>query len=289
MFRRHGPCIALCLCFFLVGIVIGGCLIGSLPLPNRIHLIVMPNHSVHVSPEVGDQINWVAYGPKTPPPTITFSSITGRPCQEKDPANTCLFNSSRTGVFIYQCGGSADCDPGVGPSTTTGTLASQNLFKGILGSVARLLEKFVFAIDRALGFLPTPIGTGPPAGISAPASPMNMAPIPSGTSAQPALAAPRADHDGEVGCVDNGTGKTDVKLAPPNIDKTIGGTIIWEGSDDFTLAIDQTICKGDTSVAGPYQECTLVGGIAGRAYTYAVTDNSCTNVTTNNTYTITPH
>ena len=88
--------------------------------------------------------------------------------------------------------------------------------------------------------------------------------------------------------MDNGMKTTDVKLSPPNIDKTIGGTIIWEGSDDFTLTIDQNICKGDTSVAGPYQECTLVGGTVGHPYTYTVTDTSCTNVTTNNTYTITP-
>src|ERR1700723_2754254 len=105
MSRRHGRCIALCLCFLLTGIVIGGCVIAALPGHNRIHLIVMPNEVVNVSPEVGDLIDWAAYK-QNDPPAITFSSATGRPCQEGNSASTCQFNDSRMGIFIYRCAGS---------------------------------------------------------------------------------------------------------------------------------------------------------------------------------------
>jgi hypothetical protein len=266
MSRRHGRCIALCLCFLLIGIVIGGCIIAASPGHNRIHLTVMPNQALNVSPETGDLIDWVGYE-KDVLPAITFSSATGRPCQEKNPASTCQFNDLSGGIFIYRCNGSALCDPGIGPRSATG---QQNRFIYFLSSIARTLVAVVFAIDRTLGFLPAPTATSPPARIFAP-------------SAQAALLTARApDYDAAVGC---GNPMVD----PPNIDKTLSGNpvISWGGSSKFTLTIDPSVCSGDTSNPDFIQTCKLIGGKVDKPSTYTVNDDSCTNQKTA-TATITP-
>jgi hypothetical protein len=256
MFRRHGRCIFLCFCILLVGIVIGGCIIAALPGHNRIHLVVLPNQAVNVSPEVGDVIDWVAYGQQNPP-AITFSSATGRPCQEVNSASTCQFNDSRTGIFIYHCSGSANCDPGVGPRSVTGL---HNIF---IDLIARTLGAFVFALDRTLGFLPTATTTSPSAEIFA-------------RGGQPALLT-AGTPEVAVGCGDPRNPRTAVD--PPNLNATLSGSpvISWSGSSAFTILIDQSVCSGDTSKPDIIQSCKLVGGTVGTPSTYTVNDDSCTN------------
>jgi hypothetical protein len=264
MLKRYGTCFGFCFFFLVVGIVIGGCIIAPLPRPNHIHFTVMPNQAVNVSPEVGDVINWAAYGQATGP-TITFSPATGSPCQNQAPGTTCSYTDSSSGIFLYHCSGSALCDPGVGPSSGTGTHGGLGVFSGILKEILRLFESFVLSIDRALGFLPTPNGS------AAPVAGYRFSP---NTNVQPALLTTN-DYDGAVGC---GTNKK-TAVDPPNIDKTKSGNpiISWGGSTPFTLTIDQSICSGNTSTAGPYQQCQLVGGTVGTPYSYTVNDDACTN------------
>jgi hypothetical protein len=272
--QPHGRCIALCLCFLLIGIVIGGCIIAALPGRNRIHLIVMPNQAVNVSPEVGDLINWVAFEQRNPP-AIKFSSATGRPCEGDKPASTsstCQFNDSGEGMFIYSCRGSAICDPGIGPHSSTGGKKFTSFFSGI----TRILGAFVFAIDRALGFLPTPTATSPPAWVFA-------------RNAQSALlTAKSADYDVAVGC---GADPKDPRTAvdPSPVTPILSGhpDISWGGNSKFTLVIDQSVCSGTTSTPNIIQTCKLVGGTVGVPSTYTVNDDSCTNQKTA-TATITP-
>jgi hypothetical protein len=283
MLRLHGPCTALCLCFLLVGIVIGGCLIALLPHSNLIHLTVLPNHAVNLSPEDGDLIDWVAYGRKPAPaqtapnrPTITFTTASGSPCDKTAPAGTCLFNDPRPGIFTYHCSGSADCDPGIGPKTTTGTHFNQGIFGYILTGLARILGTLVFGIDRTFGFLPTPTERGSSEKISAARVDAALQ-----TGGDPYT-------DASVGCGSNDTATVVSSNIsdPSNISKPQGQNINWVGSDDFTLTIDTKICEGTTSTPGLFQNCKLVG-TPETVYRYTVTDSSCKNPTST-TYTITP-
>lgn len=264
--RRHGPCIVLCLCFLLIGILIGGCIIGSLPGHNRIHLVVMPNQAINIAPEVGDRIYWTTYGAGAKLP-ITFHKITGSPCgRDSDPSRgECHFTDTRPkNIFLYDCPDAVPCDPGVGPHSGTGglnTTLTDNFATRLLGTV-------VFAIDRTLGFLPPPPGTAWPAeGVA--------------QSGQTALEAVRADpYDAGVGCDDNGKAYVD----KPNISKAVGDTVSWAGSP-FTLKIDvPSDCPVDNLNPDAFHKCTLQ---ANAQVTYRVNDTSCTTPDSD-PYTITP-
>jgi hypothetical protein len=283
MLRLHAPCTALCLCFLLVGIVIGGCLIALLPHSNLIHLTVLPNHAVNLSPEDGDRIDWVVYKRKTAPaqtapkpPTITFTEASGSPCGKTALAGTCLFNDARRGIFTYHCSDSANCDPGIGPKSTSGTHFNQGIFGYILTGLARILGTLAFGIDRTFGFLPTPTERESSQKISA-------------ARVEAALQTGGDPYtDAAVGCGSNNTATVVSSNIsdPSNISKPQGQNIYWVGSDDFTLTIDPSICEGPTSTLDFFQQCKLKG-MPGTVYRYTVTDNSCKNPTST-TYTITP-
>jgi hypothetical protein len=257
MFRRHGYCIALCLCFFLLGILIGGCIIGGLPGHNRIHLSVGPNQAISVRPEVGDQIYWSVYGQEARP-AIAFRPPRQNPCSTDDTTvGTCHFIDSRPKIFYYTCS-ATPCDPGVGPGSTTGGFHF-NIFTRIFIQIVQILEALVFSVDRRLDLPKT--------------SPGDLQAEAFTPSAQPPLEAPRANPDGVVFCdPDDKTGTASVDTDP--IQKAVGDTVYWSG-DAFTVKIKSGQCTLDSSGSSIFHNCKIVS----LPITYTVTDSSCANAT----------
>jgi hypothetical protein len=250
---RLGPCIVLCLCFLLIGILTGGCLIALLPGHNRIHLVVMPNQAVNIAPEVGDRIYWTTYRQKHRLP-VSFQ-YTDNPC-DKDPSDgSCHFTDKRPkNIFVYNCDNSFPCDPGVGPHSGTGTGINSVLDNYL----TQLLGTVVFAIDETLGLLPAQPGPPWPAEGLVPGD-------------QTARQTARADtYDAGVKCDINGN----AFVNPANItSKAVHQTVSWAG-DPFTLNIDSANCSGDVAGEDAFHGCKLE---VNTSFTYTVTDNSCTN------------
>ena len=244
----------------VLGILIGGALIALIPHHNTIHLTVMPYQGVNISPELGDTIEWAAYGQKTPP-TITFSPFTGSPCRDQNPGSSCVYNETGNGIYIYSCSGSTTCDPGMGPGSTTkggnGAIANP-----VLKFIATLLQSVVFTIDRTLGLITTdqaptgqPSTTGPVAGI--PTNPL-LIPQPADTTSP----------DAQVGCIN---GQTSIDHS--SISKTVGQSIFWVGSSPFAIAVDPLICQGNMSTPSTFQSCKVIKAVPPTAY--AITNAAC--------------
>jgi hypothetical protein len=250
----------------VLGILIGGALIALLPHHNTIHLTVMPYQGVNISPEVGDTIEWAAYGQKTPP-TITFSPFTGSPCRDQSPGSSCVYNEKGNGIYIYSCSGSTTCDPGMGPGS--GTKGGNG---GIFNPIALLLQGVVFDIDRALGLIATD---------QAPAASPSTAVASPAPALQPALhPADGSNPDGQVGCINGAT-----SINNSSISKTVGQSISWVGGSSFAITVDQSICQGNMSTPSPFQSCKVMKPAPPTAYT--ITNASCTTQPTLNTPTIT--
>ena len=266
MFNNAGKSMAISLCALVVGVLIGGCLDAAVPRPNHIHLTVMPYQEVNLSPQLNDVIDWVPFD-RTKKLTIHFSDYLGAPCKEGNLQNTCTFNDSGVGVFPYNCDEDALCpDPGLGPRSKTGGGANRLKMK-VLDAITYLFRK----IDFFLGVLPEPAAVLPGEAGGAPTTPP---PAPSEATA------PRV----QVKC-DN---SQSTAVNPVNIVAKSNQSIYWIGSSPFTLSLDQSKCQGNTSTPSPVQQCKLIGGTAGQAFSYSITDTSCTTQPTITTSQITP-
>jgi hypothetical protein len=275
MFERYGKCIALCLCFLLVGILIGGCIEAASPRPNHIHMSVMSYGEVNVSPEVGDIIDWSPYD-TSQSLTIHFSDFLGAPCDEKTVSTTCTFNTNN-GVYIfpYTCDGQANCpDPGVGPPgrQTFFFSGKPGAFSNFVSKLVKLFDRFVLKIDHLLVLAPTPdyAKGSPPPSAQNPQTAAGQAPTnPGSLPAQPIA---RVGPYG-VKC-DSGNNTV---VQEPTISAKSGDMIIWVSGDHmFSLAMQNPICQESTSTPGISQQCTLTNVISGKKYSYKATANSCT-------------
>jgi hypothetical protein len=262
MLKRYGKCIALCVCFLIVGFLIGGCIGAGFPRPNHIHLIVMPYQEVNLAPEYGDILDWVPYNSKQ---SLSIQYTFEVPCAVGTTApNTCIFNGTNHGIYTYTCNGQSPCpDPGTGPSCKSCSKGGKVKYPLIFSGIFNIFN----AIDTSLGLIPKP---APP--------PSSTTPPGGGGPVQLAATAP---PPATVGCDANQS----TKVVPTNITAGVNQTISWVGANDFTLAINQTKCQGDTSKLDTIQQCTL---LSQTPFTYSATDVSCTNTPTITTPTITP-
>jgi plastocyanin len=275
MFKRYGKCMALCLCFLLVGILIGGCIEAASPRPNHIHMQVMSYGEVNVTPEVGDIIDWTPHD-TSQSLTIHFSQFLGAPCDEGNDSNTCTFNTLKGAyIFPYTCNGQANCpDPGVGPPgrQTFFGFRKPGAFSNFVSKLVKFFDRFVLKIDHLLVLAPTPVYAkgSPPLSAQNPHTAAGQAPTnPGSLPAQPIA------RVGPYGVTCDGGNNTVVEQQ--TISAKSGDMIIWVSSNHtFSLAMQNPICQQSTSTADISQQCTLTNVISGNTYSYTATANSCT-------------
>ena len=270
MFRQNGKCLVLCLCIFLIGILIGGCIDAACPRPNHIHMTVTSYGKVNVSPIDGDIIDWVPYD-TTQTLTIQFDPFYGIPCDPGGDPNVCHYNPSQSAsIAPYNCIGQATCpDPGVGPPGDSGSIIQKGLFTSFAGKVAKSFDNFALTIDRFLGFAPTPAGLKPspaPAGQNPTAGQANGA-----ASRSASIVGP----DG-VKCNDGTT-----VVQTPSLSANPGDTIVWlsgTSTGKFTVALP-AICTASTSTPALVQQCTLLANVGAGTYNYTATTQGCSQST----------
>jgi hypothetical protein len=257
MFKTHNKCIALCFCFLLIGIVIGGCLEAILR-HNHILLTVMKDGEINLSPAVGDVVDWIAYD-QGKMPAIQFAPL-GSPCKGGISNNRCIISSvDSTDLLPYTCGAQTPCDPGVGPACTTCGGKS-----GFFWDLMRLFDVFVLKIDSLFATIPSGL---PPTSASSP----QIGAVSASPSTTPHAPRASAIDRGYVTCA--GAGQTTV--TPQSITASNTDIIDWQSKNPFVITPATAICSTDVTKPSKEQACTLQNVNSGLTYTYTATAGAC--------------
>jgi hypothetical protein len=265
-------CLALCLCFLLLGVLIG-ISIDTEFRPNHVRFWVNAGQDLSLRFLPGDTIEWYQLTSGDPiPVTITFPG--SMPCVDGK-TNPCIVDKiPEKATYYYTCTAAdgTNCnDPQGGPISATQGLEGPGFFTRIFD----LIQNIFFSFTHIFSHPPKP-GTPGAMQNSASSVATGQAKIVTANASSPTY----RNIYAELSCNLPGKppGVTQVSVAGQNDDlpihASVSQNILWQTSsaDGFTITMpDPSTCTQNVSTFGPNTKCTVA-----KAGSYTATAPPCT-------------